>query len=90
MGIKAKWCKIAVHMWCGRMCRMGGAYMSTAIDVETEAGMETKWYRRELSSAEAGILMRKLEKATGTRSIIQYSTIDPRLTEKSITYYWER
>ena len=83
MNIHSVFCRIEIDMSHGVIY---SARMYTAIETKTGG----KEYRRELSAVEAGIAMRKLEKATGIKSQINYNQLDPHLTYKQSTYYHER
>ena len=83
MNIYSVFCHIEIDMNHGVVY---SARMYTAI--ETKTGEKEYW--RKLSVAEAGIAMRKLEKATGIKSQINYNQFDPYLTHKQSTYYKER
>ena len=82
MTVYSVYCHIFVNMYCGRAT---SACMYTAI--ETKAGEKEYW--RTLNQFQAGIAMRKLEKATGVHPEIRYNTLDDCLTSKEIVYYRE-
>lgn len=83
MTIYSVFCHIEVDMSHGIIY---SARMYTAI--ETKTGEKEYW--RELSAVEAGIAMRKLERATGIKPQIDYNQFDKYLTHKQSTYYKER
>ena len=83
MSIHSKYCHIEINMSKGQVYH---ARIYTAIENETEE----KEYWKTLTATEAGIAMRKLQKATGIQPKIRYNMFDPHLTNKEIIYYWEK
>lgn len=82
MKIYSVYCHIEVDMSHGQSY---SARMYTAI--ETKSGEKEYW--RTLSTVEAGIAMRKLEKYTGVKAETDYNRFDPSLTHKQSIYYRE-
>ena len=82
MKIYSVFCKVEVDMHYGQPY---SARMYTAI--ETKSGEKEYW--RTLSTIEAGIAMRKLEKYTGVKTETNYNRFDPYLTHKQSIYYRE-